>query len=110
AGRCIPLSPTQSVGSSLKTYRFSWIEWLMTAILYGCIKGLGCKEETGWLLSAWVFGEGEEEEHSQSGFAYQFPQFELRFASVDKGSGVKIGSWPPSDRLRPPAPPAVQIR
>ena len=39
--------PTLSVGSSLKTCRFSWIEWLMTAILHGCIEGVGYIREMG---------------------------------------------------------------
>ena len=30
----------------------------MTAILDGCIEGVGCKEEMGWLLSTWVFEGG----------------------------------------------------
>ena len=38
---------TQGVASTLKTYRFSWIEWLMTAILDGCIEGFDYKEEMG---------------------------------------------------------------
>ncbi|MBK03205.1 MAG: hypothetical protein CL920_27090 [Deltaproteobacteria bacterium] len=46
--RCIHLSATQGVASTLKTCRFSWIEWLMTAILDGRIEGFdGKRTEDG---------------------------------------------------------------